>query len=91
MSDDNIYRSMSRAARWAAAYKAGDKPGHQAVAAEIRADGSELSAFIAMGARLVQVVEDLCKLTGEDPQKLLDEFACDAIAVEHGRSIGDQV
>ncbi len=82
---------MSRAARWAAAYKAGDEPGHQAVAAEVRADHTELGAFIAMGVRLVQVTEDLCKLTGQDPQQVLDEFACDAIAVEAGRSIGDQV
>lgn len=88
---DKIYRSMSRAARWTAAYKADDKPGHLAVAAEIKADHSEMAAFIAMGARLVQVTEDLCKLTGEDPQKMLDEFACDAIAVEHGGSITDQV
>jgi hypothetical protein len=88
---DKIYRSMSRAARWAAAYKAGDEPGHQAVAAEIRTDHTELSAFCAMGVRLVQVVEDLCALTGQDPQKVLDEFACDAIAVEAGGSITDQV
>ena len=89
---DKIYRSMSRAARWAAAYKAGDEPGHRAVAAEIKDDPGELlGAFVAMGARLVQVTEDLCKLTGEDPQQVLDEFACDAIAVEHGGSITDQV
>jgi hypothetical protein len=73
------------------AYKAGDEPGHQKVAAELMHDHSELSAFIAMGARLVQVTEDLCKLTGEDPQQVLDEFACDAIAVEAGGSITDQV
>jgi hypothetical protein len=85
-----IYRSMSRAARYAAALKTDDKPGLYTVLGEIKADHSELSAFCAMGARLVQVTEDLCELTGQDPQQQLDEFACDAIAVEAGRSIGDR-
>ena len=80
---DKIYRSMSRG-RYAAALKANDLPGCYTVLDEIKADHTELSAFCAMGARLVQVTEDLCKLTGADPQKELDEFACDALAVEAG-------
>jgi hypothetical protein len=40
---DEIYRSMSRAARYAAALKADDKPGLCTVLDEIRADHSELS------------------------------------------------
>ncbi len=88
---DEKYAAMSSAARLAAAFKADDKPGIYAVAGEIRVGDATEKVLIAQTIRLVQVTEELCWHTGRDPQQLLDEFACDAIAVENGRSITDAV
>jgi hypothetical protein len=80
------YVDIARAARWAAAWKAGDQSGHLAVINEILRDGRWVGFAVAMGVRHVQVCDEFYDT---DCQQILDEFAFDANAMANRERLGD--